>query len=378
MAIDGASSNLSQDPVMLRLMHGKSAEERNAFLSMLRKDNSAHKTITNDYINHWETDGVVRDGEIARDDRKSKYMSLVNNYYDLVTDLYEEGWAQSFHLCRFAAGESLLQALARHEHYLAHRIGITSDMTVLDVGCGVGKPAREIAMFTGCNVVGLNNNAYQIERATAHAVREHLDHKVSFVKGNFMEINFPENTFDAVYAIEATCHAPTLEGVYSQMFRVLKPGGTCGIYEWVMTDKFDSKNPHHEAIRLGIERGNGISNMVTRQEAYDAILKAGFDIEYHEDLAELPDLKPWYAPLAGELRGVAGVNDFLGYLRMTHLGRYGIGALLRSLELFGLAPPGTARTAAELSDGGDALVAGGKAKLFTPMYLMIAKKPVSS
>jgi sterol 24-C-methyltransferase len=108
------------------------------------------------------------------------------SYYDLATDLYEEGWAQSFHFCRFAPAESFLQALARHEHYLAHRINITDSMIVLDVGCGVGKPAREIATFTGCNVVGLNNNAYQIERATAHAAREGLSDKVAFAKGDFM------------------------------------------------------------------------------------------------------------------------------------------------------------------------------------------------
>jgi ubiquinone/menaquinone biosynthesis C-methylase UbiE len=59
-------------------------------------------------------------------------------------------------------------------------------MTVLDVGCGVGKPARQIATFTGCKVVGLNNNEYQVERATAHAVREKLDGRVGFVVGDFM------------------------------------------------------------------------------------------------------------------------------------------------------------------------------------------------
>ena len=36
----------------------------------------------------------------------------------------------------------------------------------------------------------------------------------------------PDNSFDAVYAIEATVHAPELEGVYREIFRVLKPGGT--------------------------------------------------------------------------------------------------------------------------------------------------------
>lgn len=63
---------------MVRLMHGKSAEERNAFLSMLSKDNQAHKAVTREYIDHWESNGKVRDDEAARDDRKKKYMSLVN------------------------------------------------------------------------------------------------------------------------------------------------------------------------------------------------------------------------------------------------------------------------------------------------------------
>jgi sterol 24-C-methyltransferase len=110
----------------------------------------------------------------------------MRSYYDLVTDLYEEGWAQSFHFCRFAVNEGFLQALARHEHYMALKLHLDQGMKVLDVGCGVGRPAREIAAFTGCNVVGLNNNGYQIERATNYAKQEGLDDLVSFVKGDFM------------------------------------------------------------------------------------------------------------------------------------------------------------------------------------------------
>jgi sterol 24-C-methyltransferase len=57
---------------------------------------------------------------------------------------------------------------------------------VLDVGCGVGGPAREIAKFTGAHITGLNNNDYQIERATRYAAREGLSHQLDFVKGDFM------------------------------------------------------------------------------------------------------------------------------------------------------------------------------------------------
>lgn len=114
------------------------------------------------------------------------YLTNWCSYYNLATDLYENGWGQSFHFCRFAYGEPFYQAIARHEHYLAHQIGIKDGMKVLDVGCGVGGPAREIVKFTGCHVTGLNNNDYQIDRAITYAQKEGLASQLNFVKGDFM------------------------------------------------------------------------------------------------------------------------------------------------------------------------------------------------
>jgi sterol 24-C-methyltransferase len=65
-------------------------------------------------------------------------------------------------------------------------MGLKEGMRTLDVGCGVGGPAREMVKFTGANVVGLNNNDYQIERATRYAAKEGLSDKLSFTKGDFM------------------------------------------------------------------------------------------------------------------------------------------------------------------------------------------------
>jgi sterol 24-C-methyltransferase len=70
----------SHDPVMRKLMHGKSSEERNAFLSMLKKDHKAHSDVTREYVGHWESNGVARDDDVARDQRKSNYASLVNKW----------------------------------------------------------------------------------------------------------------------------------------------------------------------------------------------------------------------------------------------------------------------------------------------------------
>ncbi|KAF3891710.1 Sterol 24-C-methyltransferase [Trichophyton interdigitale] len=349
-------------------MHGRSAEERSSFLAMLKKGNESHREVTDKYVGFWD--------EKECGERKDNYMSLVNSYYDLATDFYEEAWAQSFHFCRFGIREPFLQALARHEHYLAFRMGIQPGMKVLDVGCGVGGPAREISTFTGCKVVGVNNNGYQIQRATAHAKKEGRSEDVSFVKSDFMEMDFPDNSFDAVYVIEATVHAPSLQGVYEQIFRILKPGGTFGVYEWVMTDKYDDSDPSHRAIKLGIERGNGIATMMPRKHAMEAVQAAGFVLEHEEDMADKGDTVPWYAPLAGELQA-RSLWDIFSALRVTRLGRASVSTLLRVLEAAKLAPSGTAQTADELSLGADNLVAGGRAGLFTPMYLMIAKKPAA-
>lgn len=59
-------------------------------------------------------------------------------------------------------------------------------MKVLDVGCGVGGPAREISKFADCHVTGLNINDYQIQRATRAAAISGQSEQLEFVKGDFM------------------------------------------------------------------------------------------------------------------------------------------------------------------------------------------------
>ena len=256
-------------------------------------------------------------------------------------------------------------------------MGLRDGMKVLDVGCGVGGPAREIAKFAGVNITGLNNNDYQIERATRYAQKEGLSSQLSFQKGDFMQMSFPPETFDAVYAIEATVHAPSLEGVYSQIFRVLKPGGVFGVYEWLMTDNYDNSNPQHREIRLGIEQGDGISNMVKISEGIRAIKAAGFELEIHEDLADRQDARPWYYPLDGDLRMACSIGDILTIARMTRWGRFIAHNTIGVAERIGLLPKGTRKTADSLGLAADCLVAGAKQHLFTPMYLMVARKPRS-
>ncbi|KAJ6671862.1 hypothetical protein OIU79_026104 [Salix purpurea] len=79
------------------------------------------------------------------------------------------------------------------------------------------------------------------EPAGTHNKKAGLDSLCEVVQGNYLEMPFPENSFDGAYSIEATCHAPKLEEVYAEIFRVLKPGSLYVSYEWVTTDKYEKR-----------------------------------------------------------------------------------------------------------------------------------------
>ncbi|CAK1360050.1 Sterol 24-C-methyltransferase erg-4 [Cercospora beticola] len=367
-----------RDAQFKQALHGKTGEGRGGLIAAMGKNKDAQKAAVDEYFKHWDNKASAEETEEIRKARRDEYATLTRHYYNLATDLYEYGWSQSFHFCRFSKGEPFRQAIARHEHYLALKMGLQENQKVLDVGCGVGGPAREICKFSGANITGLNNNDYQIERATQYAKKEGLDHKLNYVKGDFMQMSFEDNTFDAVYAIEATVHAPSLEGIYSEIFRVLKPGGVFGVYEWLMTDAYDNDNPRHREIRLGIEQGDGISNMEKIEVALKAMKAAGFELELNEDLADRPDEFPWYWPLSGELKYMQSIWDFPTLVRMTHLGRGIVHRFVGALEMVGMAPRGTQKTADSLALAADCLVAGGREKLFTPMYLMVGRKPAKN
>ncbi|KAI7866449.1 putative sterol 24-c-methyltransferase [Spinellus fusiger] len=372
MAQNTVSTANSEDIAFAKALHGDNI--KSGLISNLRSKNAqAHNAATDTYLNMWKKPSA----ETTEDESKrlDKYTQLVNSYYNLATDFYEYGWGTSFHFCRYYPGEDFFRAISRHEHFLAASIGINKNMRVLDVGCGVGGPAREIAHFTGAHVVGLNNNAYQLERARKYAINEGLENQTEFIKGNFMEMPFEENSYDAVYAIEATCHAPTFEGVYGEIFRVLKPGGKFGCYEWCMLEDYNESDPVHREIAHGIEIGNGIPKMRGTAECIQALKNVGFEVEIYQDLADMDDSVKWYYPLEGDLRKCQTVRDLLTIIAMTKAGRFATTNLCRVLEKVGFAPKGTVETQKFLETAADALVSGAQKKLFTPMFFFIAKKP---
>lgn len=300
-------------------------------------------------------------------DRQADYASVVNGYFDLATDFYEYGWGQSFHFARQEKGESFHDAILRHELRLARCLGLRADMTALDVGCGVGGPMRNIARFSGCSIVGINNNAYQLRRLERLNMEAELDGRCRGVPGDFMAMPFQDGAMDAAYAIEATVHAPNWLGVFREVWRCLKPGASFALYDWCLTDAYDETDAQHRDIKRRIVEGNGLIDIGTADLLRDSLRQAGFELIEHLDAAVGGGI-PWYEPLAPSRLSLAG-------FRSSTAGRKVTNGSLKMLEWLHVVPKGAAEVAVFLDRAAVALVEGGRTGIFTPMYFVHARKP---
>lgn len=327
-----------------------------------RRGTPAASSTVEEYEDRFE---IEKRGE----EQERDHLRFNNLYYDLFTDFYEYGWGRSFHFAPRVPGESFKASIARHEHYLAHRLGLGPGMVVADLGCGVAGPLLEIARFTGAKIVGVNINAYQMERARSRVEEAGMSHLAEFLECDFMNVDAPDGSFDAVYSIEATCLAPNKVGIYGEAHRLLKPGGGFGVYEYVLTDRFDDQDPRHLQLKADIEFGGGLSVIDSQQTVDDALRAVGFEVIETRNLAEQagPSI-PWYEPLAGSRVSVAS-------FRSSKIGRWVTCNSLRALETLRIAPRGAAGAAAILELCAAAMVEAGRLGIFSPMYFIHARKP---
>ena len=304
------------------------------------------------------------------ENRKKNYRSLVNHYYNLATDFYEFGWGQSFHFAPRDRGESFKASLLRYERFIADRLSLKPGMEVIDLGCGVGGPMGYLARLYGASIVGININAYQIERAKAQT--RDVRSLCRFIHGDYMQIPEGDDSYDGAYGIDATCYAPDKTALYREIFRVLRPGACFACNEWCLTEKFDPGNPDHQRIKKSIMRGDGLPDIDLMSEVCTALRAAGFEILETRDMAfDSHPKMPWYRALDG--RGLS-----LASVQRTTIGGALTKLVLRIAERTRLLPEGAAAVSTLLNEAADGLVEGGKAGIFTPIFFFLARKPPRS
>ena len=298
-------------------------------------------------------------------------------------------------------GESFAQSLITHEHVLASRLQLDPGARVLDLGCGVGGPMRNIAKFSGLRVTGINNNDYQLKRLTAMNKARGLDKQCEGLKGNFMcvipvpvvcvcgcqaashltsrcvcvvcvvcrdlEKTIPRGTYDGAYAIEATCHAPDRTKCFSEVFASIKPGGRFVCYEWVMTDKYNPRNAYHKQLKDGIELGNALPDITDAEAVRKSLQDAGFNVVEVTDVAPTSEVT-WYEPFEPKWT-LQGFKTTPVGIKLTNM-------VVKAMELVKLAPKGSAEMHNNLSVGAITLYEAGRLGIFTPMLLCVAEKPL--
>ena len=104
---------------------------------------------------------------------------------------------------------------------------------VLEVGCGTGATVRALARradFLG-KAVGVDQSAPFIDAARRFARDENLGDRVDFLVGDAHDLDFPDATFDAVFAHTLISHVTDPETVLREMARVVRPGGLVAVFD---------------------------------------------------------------------------------------------------------------------------------------------------
>lgn len=198
---------------------------------------------------------------LDRPSRKYNDGSVAKEYDAWTQDgILEYYWGEHIHLGYY--NEKEMEAGYKKKNFIQAKYDFIDEMMalgdispsadnavakVLDVGCGVGGTSRYLAKKLGpdASVTGITLSPNQVKRATELAVEQGVKN-AKFTVMNALEMEFPDNSFDIVWACESGEHMPDKEAYINEMMRVLKPGGKFVMATWCQRDDrevpFDDKD----------------------------------------------------------------------------------------------------------------------------------------
>ena len=152
------------------------------------------------------------------------------------------------------------------------QLGLTAESQVLDVGCGLGGPARFAASRYRSQVTGIDLTSEFVDTGNTLCTWVGLDSCVTLRQGSALEMPFPDSSFDSAYMIHVGMNIADKETLALEVARVLRPGSLFGIYDVMQTGPGELVYPLPWATRPDL-------SAVASPERYKAALQAaGYDI----------------------------------------------------------------------------------------------------
>ena len=183
-----------------------------------------------------------------------------------------------------------VEALAPYDHFHGRGLDATEDLAdllrvcgtdhVLDVGSGLGGPARYFARRFGCRVAGIDLTAEFCDVARHLTSVLGLGERVSFEQGDAMAMPFADAAFDGAYSMNVSMNIADKRAFYREIHRVLKPGGWLGLAE---VAQGPGGEPHYPTPWA---RTASTSFLATPAETRASLVASGFAIESLRDTTD--------------------------------------------------------------------------------------------
>ena len=163
---------------------------------------------------------------------------------------------------------------------LANHLGVTANQKVLDIGCGLGGPARCIAEQSQCFVDGIDLTSTYVRDGNQLSKWVGLRERVTLIQGTALDLPFAETSYDAAYMIHVGMNISAKIDLMQQVYRVLKDGGRFVIFDIMMLQDVDIEYP------LPWADGKDSSAITALTDYQHALQKAGFTVLQTESMRE--------------------------------------------------------------------------------------------
>lgn len=216
--------------------------------------------------------------------RAHAYLAAVRRYWKNAHTAYLENVGTTFQAGRIKVGPSE-DPVTGSNLYLAAAAGIGPGCHVLDAGCGVCGPGIDIARnIEGVRIAAITISPEQAATASKLVRKAGLQARIELLVGDFHRLPFAPSLFDVVCFFESSGYSHNLRVLFSEVRRVLRPGGRVYIKDVFRHDGSLSKE---EKADLGEFDRTFATQTPSMEDVAGALASTGFTEVQRRDLSDL-------------------------------------------------------------------------------------------